>query len=68
MTAGGLPHNGYYRNRYGSGYVLSNIDDPSKLGGAIAVAFSYFYGVGSANVLWIPFGQKIKVKTGRRLC
>jgi len=68
MTAGGFaPTMGIIGTVMGLVHVLSNIDDPSKLGGAIAVAFlATLYGVGSANVLWIPFGQKIKVKTGKK--
>lgn len=43
--------------------VLGNLSDPSKLGGAIAAAFiATLYGVASANVLWLPFSNKIKVK------
>lgn len=44
--------------------VLGTMSDPDKLGGAIAVAFlATLYGVSSANVLWLPFGTKIKIKT-----
>ncbi len=43
--------------------VLGNLQDPSKLGGAIAAAFiATLYGVSSANVLWLPFSSKIKIK------
>jgi chemotaxis protein MotA len=49
-------------------HVLSNVSDPDKLGGAIAVAFlATLYGVGSANVLWIPFGTKIKGKSAKEV-
>lgn len=49
-------------------HVLSNIAEPDKLAGAIAVAFlATLYGVASANVMWIPFGTKIKVKAGREI-
>ncbi|MCL5959297.1 MAG: flagellar motor protein [Chloroflexi bacterium] len=41
--------------------VLSNLDDPSHLGEAIAVAFiATFYGVASANLLWLPLASKLK--------
>lgn len=41
--------------------VLGNLSDPSKLGEAIAVAFiATFYGVGSANLMWLPMGSKLK--------
>ncbi|MCR4399327.1 MAG: flagellar motor protein [Syntrophomonadaceae bacterium] len=49
-------------------HVLSSMEDPSAIGGAIAVAFiATLYGVSSANVLWIPFANKIKVKTAREV-
>lgn len=41
--------------------VLGNLEDPSHLGEAIAVAFiATFYGVGSANILWLPLASKLK--------
>ncbi|MHB0868157.1 MAG: flagellar motor protein [Chloroflexota bacterium] len=41
--------------------VLGNLADPSHLGEAIAVAFiATFYGIGSANLLWLPLGSKLK--------
>ena len=41
--------------------VLANLTDPTKLGGAIAVAFiATFYGVGTANIVWLPIGSKLK--------
>lgn len=44
-------------------HVMSNLDDPSKLGAGIAVAFvATVYGVGSANVLFLPFSAKLKLK------
>lgn len=50
--------------------VLSHMDDPSNLGHAIAVAFiATFYGIGSANLLWLPLGSKLKkqAESGRLL-
>ena len=42
-------------------HVMSNLSDPSKLGGGIAVAFvATVYAVGSANLLFLPIGAKIK--------
>ncbi len=42
-------------------HVLSSLTDPSRLGAAIAVAFiATFYGVSSANLLWLPFASKLK--------
>jgi chemotaxis protein MotA len=49
-------------------HVMSNLSDTSKLGGGIAVAFvATVYGIGSANLLFIPLGNKIKRKVKRRL-
>ncbi len=43
--------------------VLSNLDDPSGLGGAIAVAFiATLIGVGSANIAWLPVSGNLKGK------
>lgn len=42
-------------------HVMNNLADPSKLGGGIAVAFvATIYGVGSANILFLPLGNKLK--------
>lgn len=42
-------------------HVMENLSDPSKLGPGIAVAFvATVYGVGSANLLFLPMGAKIK--------
>lgn len=42
--------------------VLSNISDPSSLAASIAVAFiATLYGVGSANLIYLPLGNKLKV-------
>jgi chemotaxis protein MotA len=44
-------------------HVMENLDDPSKLGSGIAVAFvATVYGVGFANLIFIPMGTKIKFK------
>jgi chemotaxis protein MotA len=44
-------------------HVMENLNDPSKLGGGIAVAFvATVYGVGSANILFLPMATKIKRK------
>ena len=43
--------------------VLSNISDPSQLAGAIALAFiATLYGIMSANLLWLPIANKLKMK------
>lgn len=44
-------------------HVMENLADPSALGGGIAVAFvATVYGVGAANLFFLPFGGKIKMK------
>jgi chemotaxis protein MotA len=44
-------------------HVMENLSDPSKLGAGIAVAFvATVYGVRSANLLFLPFAQKLKFK------
>lgn len=44
-------------------HVMENLDDPSKLGPGIAVAFvATVYGVGSANLLFLPIANKLKRK------
>lgn len=46
-------------------HVMGNLSDPSKLGGGIAVAFvATIYGVGSANLLFLPISSKIKAMIG----
>lgn len=69
MAAGGFaPTMGIIGTVMGLVHVLSNITEPDKLGGAIAVAFlATLYGVASANVLWIPFGTKIKIKSAKEV-
>lgn len=43
--------------------VLGRMDDPGALGPAIAVAFiATLYGVGFANLLWLPIAAKLKTK------
>lgn len=69
MSAGGFaPTMGIIGTVMGLVHVLSNVSDPDKLAGAIAVAFlATLYGVGSANVLWIPFATKIKGKSDKEV-
>jgi chemotaxis protein MotA len=41
-------------------HVMENLTDPSKLGGGIAVAFvATIYGVGSANLIFLPAAKKL---------
>jgi chemotaxis protein MotA len=42
-------------------HVMENLTDPAKLGSGIAVAFvATIYGVGSANLLFLPIAGKLK--------
>lgn len=42
-------------------HVMENLSDPAKLGGGIAVAFvATVYGVGSANLFFLPMSGKLK--------
>jgi chemotaxis protein MotA len=44
-------------------HVMENLNDPSKLGAGIAVAFvATVYGVGSANLFFLPFSTKLEVR------
>lgn len=43
--------------------VMENLAEPSRLGQGIAVAFvATVYGVGSANLFWLPLAGKLKVR------
>ena len=47
-------------------HVMGNLADPSSLGSGIAVAFvATIYGVGLANLLFLPIGNKLKALVGR---
>ncbi len=60
-TAGGFaPTIGIIGTVLGLVHVLSNLSEPDKLGGAIAVAFlATLYGVGSANLIYLPLSKKM---------
>lgn len=48
-------------------HVMQNLSDPSRLGEGIAVAFvATVYGVGSANLLFLPFAEKLRMKIRSR--
>jgi chemotaxis protein MotA len=48
--------------------VLSHLSDPENLGHSIAVAFiATLYGVASANLLWLPIGNKLRQKSEAEL-
>ncbi len=63
-TAGGFsPTVGILGAVLGLIHVMENLSDPSKLGGGIATAFvATVYGVGSANLLFLPLAGKLKRK------
>jgi len=49
-------------------HVMENLSDPSKLGAGIAVAFvATVYGVGSANLLFLPIANKLKAIVAREI-
>jgi chemotaxis protein MotA len=44
--------------------VLGNLSNPDELGPSVAMAFvATLWGLGSANLFWLPIGAKIKLKT-----
>ncbi|MDO9192230.1 MAG: flagellar motor protein [Undibacterium sp.] len=49
-------------------HVMENLTDPSKLGSGIAVAFvATIYGVGLANLFFLPISNKFKEIVGREV-
>ena len=49
-------------------HVLENLDSPSSLGHSIAGAFiATLYGVGSANLIFLPISNKLKELSGEEL-
>lgn len=47
-------------------HVMENLSDPTKLGSGIAVAFvATIYGVGLANLVYLPIAGKLKYYIGR---
>jgi chemotaxis protein MotA len=66
-TAGGFaPTIGILGAVLGLIHVMENLSEPSKLGSGIATAFvATVYGVGSANILFLPLGNKLKLKHGQ---
>ncbi len=61
-AAGGYaPTMGIIGTVMGLVHVLGSLSDPDSLGPAIAMAFiATLYGVGSANIFWLPIGAKLK--------
>jgi len=49
-------------------HVMENLTDPSKLGSGIAVAFvATIYGVGFANLVFLPIGGRLKAMLNREV-
>ena len=49
-------------------HVMENLTDPSKLGSGIAVAFvATIYGVGIANLFFLPIGARLKAVVNREV-
>ena len=47
-------------------HVMENLTDPAKLGSGIAVAFvATIYGVGAANLVFLPVAKKLMANIGR---
>jgi chemotaxis protein MotA len=47
-------------------HVMENLSDPSKLGTGIAMAFvATVYGVGTANLLFLPIAAKLRLRAGQ---
>ncbi|HHY40275.1 MAG TPA: flagellar motor protein [Syntrophaceticus sp.] len=68
-AAGGYsPTMGIIGTVMGLVHVLGHMDEPSKLGPAIAMAFiATLYGISFANLLWLPFASKLKIKHKKEL-
>ena len=61
-AAGYAPTIGILGAVLGLVHVMQNLTDPSKLGAGIAVAFiSTLYGVGLANLVFLPIAGKLKL-------
>lgn len=49
-------------------HVMENLTDPSQLGAGIAVAFvATIYGIGSANLLYLPLAGKLRAHISREV-
>jgi chemotaxis protein MotA len=49
-------------------HVMENLSDPARLGGGIAVAFvATIYGVGLANLVFLPVANKLKALIARQV-
>jgi chemotaxis protein MotA len=62
--AGYAPTMGIIGTVLGLVNVLTSLNDPSQLGEKIGVAFiATLYGVGSANLLWMPLATKLRKRS-----
>ena len=68
-TAGGYaPTIGILGAVLGLIHVMENLSDPARLGSGIAVAFvATIYGVGFANLVFLPIGGKLKMLVNREV-
>lgn len=68
-TAGGYsPTMGIIGTVMGLVHVLANMSSPETLAPAIAVAFiATLYGIGFANLLWLPIAAKLKSKSSEEI-
>lgn len=68
-TAGGYaPTIGILGAVLGLIHVMENLSDPSRLGAGIAVAFvATIYGVGSANLIFLPISKKLMNRSNEEL-
>jgi len=49
-------------------HVMENLADPNQLGAGIAVAFvATIYGIGSANLVYLPLAGKLRAHVGREV-
>jgi len=47
---------------------MQNLTDPAKIGTGVAVAFvATVYGVGSANLFFLPIGHKLRLRNQKRM-
>lgn len=63
QSAGGYaPTMGIIGTVMGLVHVVGNLSDPTAIGPEIAAAFmATLYGIASANILWLPMANKLKV-------
>jgi len=63
MALGGFaPTLGIIGTVMGLVHMLATLDDPSKIGTAIAVAFlATFWGILMANLVFLPIGERVKI-------